>query len=89
MAKSPIKPAKDAHLRISKDSPTWKEVETYCRMVLTKSRAVLDDPGQPMVSIRQAQGDVRTIKGLLKLAYPAEKTFEADVPELYASGGPD
>jgi len=88
-AKRPTKNDADAHLRIATDSPTWQEVLTYCRGVLTRSRAILEDPGQSMVNIRQAQGDVRAIRGLLKIAYPAEKDLEDNVPELYASGGPD
>jgi len=85
----PPKNDKEAHFRIATESPTWKEVLVYLRHVAAKSRAVLEDTAAPMVDIRAAQGDVRTIRGLLKVAYPDEKQIEAAVPELYASGGPD
>jgi len=86
---TPARPGKKAHLDIAKESPTWRVVLDYCRATLATSWAVLENPAAPMVEIRQAQGDVRAIKGLLKLAYPDEKARAEAVPELYPSGGID
>lgn len=88
-SKGPLRNWKTAHLDVATESPTWRVVLDYCRATLATAWAILENPSAPMVEIRQAQGDVRAIKRLLKLAYPDEKALIEAAPEIYPSGGID